>query len=132
MAENAETAKTTDLKDDKAVALAEKPQPAPVKEEKPVNTDIFNTCTKRCTRRTWDFFLAVRDDMEQFKNAPVRGKLTFKSSAAMEQARKVLEEQGGVTEICTEGDTLNFTGTLAAAQLVLREPDTLMFDAVKI
>ncbi len=132
MAENTET---TEVETKETVAVADKPvtkaEPASPA-EKPVNTDVFNTCTRRCTRRTWDFFLSIRDDIEQFKTRLVRGCLTFKSATAAEQALKTLAEQGGITEVITQDKTIEFTGSLAAVQLVLRDPNTTMFDALKI
>ncbi len=116
------------------VAVAEKPEVkvAPQPEEKPLNTDVFETCTKRCTRRAWDFFLSVRNEIDLFKTKTVRGHLTFKSASSAQQALTLLVNEGGVTEVTERGEALEFTGSLAAVQLVLRSPDTVLFDALKI
>lgn len=128
---------TTAAAGQKAVAVAEKPptgQPgAGTSEEKPVTTDVFNNCTSRCSRRAWNIFLEYAKDIEIFKTRRVRGRLVFKTPKAAQQAHGLLVEQGGVThEITTQDNWIEFTGTLAAVQLVIKAPDTEFFDAVKI
>ncbi len=110
----------------KAVAVAEKPP------EKPVNSDIFTSCTSRITRRAWNIFLEYNtQDLEPFKNRPVRGRLTASSAKAAQEFHKILVEEGGVREITTHDNVLEFTAPLATVQLVIKHPDARMFDAVK-
>lgn len=115
----------------KAVAVAEKPaEKAP--EEKPVNSDIFTSCTSRITRRAWNIFLEYNTkDLEPFKNRPVRGRLTASSAKAAQEFHKILVEEGGVREITTHDNVVEFTAPLATVQLVIKHPDARMFDAVK-
>lgn len=120
----------------KPVAVAEKPtekKPEEKKsEEQPVNSDIFTSCTSRVSRRAWNIFLEYNTkDLEAFKNRPVRGKLTASSAKAAQEFHKVLVEEGGVKEITTHDDTVEFTAPLATVQLVIKHPDARMFDAVK-
>ena len=96
------------------------------------NTDIFNTCTKRCTRRAWDLFLAVKDDIELFNSRMVRGRLTVSSAAHAQTLKQILVDEGGITELTLTDNIIELTTTLATMQLVIRHPETQMFDALKV
>ncbi len=90
---------------------------------------MFTACTARCTRRAWDLFLRYGDDIEQFTTKTVRGKLTAATAKAAEAFAQTLTTEGGATEVRTNGADTEFTGTLAAVQLVLKQPEARMFDA---
>ncbi len=110
-------------------------QEAPKEEkvaEKPVTTDTFNNCTSRCTRRAWNLFLQYRDNIDAFKTKEVRGKLTFDNEAAATGAKETLTTEGGVKYITQTGNDLEYTGTLAATQLVIKLPETNSFDAIGV
>lgn len=120
------------MSENTSTATQEAPAAEPAAEEKPVNTDTFSNCTSRCSRRAWNIFLEYRDDIEVFKTKEVRGKLTFANESAAQAAKEVLTSQGGVKYITQTAEVLEFTGTLAATQLVLKQPDTTGFDALKV
>ncbi|MBY0449340.1 MAG: hypothetical protein K2X01_01780 [Cyanobacteria bacterium] len=103
---------------------------APV--EKPFNVDILTTCTIRFSRRSWDLFLSLKTDLDKLRATPLRNRLVAKTPDAAQEMHKILVEQGGVSEITTNGNELEFTGTFEAVQLVIKHPQTLEFDAIRL
>ncbi|MFN8614694.1 MAG: hypothetical protein U0003_02130 [Vampirovibrionales bacterium] len=98
----------------------------------PINTDVFTNCTSRCSRRLWDVFLSVRDDLAQFQTKQVRVRLVAASEQAAAEIADVLKTQGGLTELTQLGDALELTSSLATLQLVIKRPDVTSLDGVAI
>lgn len=117
---------------DAATISPEKPAAAAAPAEAAINTDAFSQSTRRCSRRAWDIFLQYRNDMALFTGRAVRGRLTFQSADDAHQAAQILRTEGGVTAMTLLNEHVEFTGTLAAVQLVIKQPYTQFFDAIVI
>lgn len=98
--------------------------------ERAENSDHFTQSTRRCTRRAWDVYLSLRDDMDGFNQRLVRGRMELKSESAAKEVAATLAQKAGVTQITQMDNILECTTTLAAVQLVIKHPDFVMFDCV--
>jgi hypothetical protein len=98
----------------------------------PLTTDVFTNCTSRCTRRIWDVFLSVRDDLTLFQTKLVRARLTAASEQAAAEIGDILTTQYGVTEMTQLGDALELTASLATIQHVIKRPDVKTLDGMAI
>ncbi len=122
-----------------ATATAEKPTApaaAPAKPEAPAeppfNVDIFESCTARTTRKTWNIFLRYKENnFEQFRNKPLRAKLETLSPEGAEAIEAGLRE-AGVSELSREGNVLNFTATFEQIQTVIKHAESDLLDVVEI
>lgn len=114
---------------DATTAVAEKPDK---EEEKPVNTDVFQSCTSRVTRKAWNIFLEYNaGDKSRFRTEPVRATLECHSENGAEELTKQLQE-AGVSEISRDGKVISMTATLEQIQIVIKLPEAKMLDAVRI
>jgi hypothetical protein len=126
-------AKKAPAKKEASVAVADKPAEEKAEPEAPpLTTDVFNNCTSRCSRRAWNVYLSLQNDIEQFKTRLVRGRLTMTNAKAAQEVHKVFVEEAGVTEITTRDNWVEFTASLATVQLVLKRPDTEYFDCLLV
>ncbi|MDH4378542.1 MAG: hypothetical protein QE263_01365 [Vampirovibrionales bacterium] len=98
----------------------------------PLTTDVFTNCTSRCTRRIWDVFLSVRDDLTLFQTKLVRVRLTAATEQAAAEIGDILTTQYGVTEMTQLGDALELTASLATLQHVIKRPDVKTLDGMAI
>lgn len=105
---------------------------ATVTKEAAENTDKFTQSTKRCTRRSWDAFLSVRDNIEAFNTRLVRGRLELASASAANDVAAVLKDEAGVDRMTMIDTVIECTATLADVQRVIKRPDFVMFDCVLV
>jgi hypothetical protein len=114
-----------------AVETAEAPKAPPA--PPPFNVDILTSCTARYSRRAWDLFLTYRAEksLDKMQHLPIRAMLKALSSKGLEELVTILKA-AGVSPISIEGPKAEFTATFAQIQTVIKHPQTLEFDAIKI
>ena len=96
------------------------------------NTDAFTQSTRRCTRRAWDVFLKVRNNVDKFNSQLVRARIEADSEAAAQEMYETLKAETELQQGTVLGDRIECTTTLAAIQLIIKRPDFKMLDAVAI
>lgn len=117
-----------------ATATAEKPakEEKAAEPEKPFNTDIFQSCTTRITRKAWDLYKTYsKNKFEKFRTVEVRAQLECRSIDGAEDIQKQLVE-AGVKEISRTEETLHFTATMEQIQTVIKQPPALLLDMAEI
>ncbi|MEB3286339.1 MAG: hypothetical protein VKJ04_02430 [Vampirovibrionales bacterium] len=115
-------------------AVAEKPTPAPLKEEAkepPFNIDAIMQSTRRFTRKAWNLILDMRSDIPAMQHAPMRFSLQAISETAAEQLQHQFVELG-VKEISRNGKTVSLTSTFEVLQKVIKSTDIEVVDAIRI
>lgn len=100
--------------------------------ERAENTDKFTQSTKRCTRRAWDVFLSLREDLDGFNDRLVRARMELQGAGAAKEVMQVLQNSAGVEHVTQMDQVLECTTTLAAVQLVIKHADFVMFDCVLV
>ncbi len=96
------------------------------------NCDAFTQSTRRCTRRAWDVFLNVRNNMDAFNTQQVRARIEADSDSAASEMFDLLKTQTGLSQGTLLGDRIECTTTLAAIQLIIKRPDFKLLDAIAI
>ena len=103
---------------------------APV--EKPFNLDLLQSCTSRMTPQCWQTYLTMKSDFGVMQAHPVRATLTTRNDKGMEEVAAMLMDAGVTHQTRRDAKTLDFTATFAQIQTVIKHPQTLLLDAVKI
>jgi hypothetical protein len=99
--------------------------------QKPFTTDVLQSCTARMTRKAWDLYLRYCQPIEQIRTLPVRACLTARTDVGVKVLADGLQAVG-VTSMTENGCDLHFTATFEAIQAVIKLPETLLLDAVRI
>lgn len=129
MSEASTTIPTTETEVPAVAKTTETPAKAP---EKPLNVDILNTATSRFTRKAWNEFLAVRNDLDAIRFKRYRIELESKTAAGRDELKTLLE-QVDVTAIQTKSaKQLAFNASFEKLQTVMRHPETLMVDLLPV
>jgi hypothetical protein len=113
-----------------AEAAVEKPA-APAKPAEPFNTDLLQSCTARFSYKAWRLYHNNRKDSAFLQEVLVRATVNARSIEGGEELEGLLKE-AGATEMSRKGNTLSFTATFAIIQTVIRHPQLLLLDAVRI
>jgi hypothetical protein len=100
--------------------------------EKPFNLDLLQSCTARMTPQCWQTYLKMKNDLSVIQNHPVRATLTTRTDKGMEEVTAMLLDAGITHQTRRDAKTLDFTGTFAQIQTVIKHPQTLLLDAVKL
>lgn len=117
-----------------ATATAEKPaaEEKAAEPEKPFTVDVFQSCTKRITRKAWDLYKSFcANKFEKFRTIQVRGQLECHSVEGAEELQAKLVEVG-VKEISRKEETLHFTATMEQIQTVIKLPPAKLLDMAEL
>jgi len=104
---------------------------APVKPAEPFNTDLLQSCTARFSYKAWRLYHNNRKDSDFLQNALVRATVNGRSIEGGEELEGLLKN-AGATEMLRKGNTLSFTATFAIIQTVIKHPQLLLLDAIRI
>jgi hypothetical protein len=115
-----------------AAAAPEAEKPAvPAKPAEPFNTDLLQSCTARFSYKAWRLYHNSRKDSDFLLTAPVRATVNARSIEGGEELASLLKD-AGASEMLRKGNTLSFTTTFAIIQTVIKHPQLLLLDAVRI
>ncbi|WP_373532226.1 hypothetical protein [Vampirovibrio sp.] len=128
MSETPQPEKPTPVAQPPATATAEKPA-APV--EPPFSADDLQSSTARFTHKAWYLYYNNRKDMKFIREAELRATLEARSIDGAEELQKLLIE-AGASSLSRSDKLLSFSGTYEIIQTIIRHPETLMVDTVKI
>jgi hypothetical protein len=115
---------------DKPASSETTAEPPPVKAEPPFNVDVLNTCTARFSRKAWNQFLAIREDLQALQTRRFRVALNARTETGLQEVMAALQgleatalKQSGVLQ-------LECVATLAQVQGVARHPQTHWIDLI--
>jgi hypothetical protein len=103
-------------------------QETPRVPEKPFNADVLNTCTARFTRKGWNQFLAIKEDLEALKRNRYDMTLEVRTPEGLSVVKAILEAADTTGVKQTGERTLAFRSTFEKLQTVVRHEATLMVD----
>jgi hypothetical protein len=103
---------------------------APKVVEKPFNADILNTCTARFTRKGWNQFLAIKEDMDALKTRRYDITLETRNAEGLTAVKAILDAADTTGVKQTSATSLAFRSTFEKLQTVVRHEATLMVDVV--
>lgn len=118
----------TETPEKEAITPAEEaPKPLPA-----TTMDPFIQSTRHCTRRAWNIFLAMNNKLDVFNAKQVRARIDTTSNQAAERFADVLKTDGNVRSITVIDDRIECSATYAAIQLIIKDADFKLMDAVAI
>lgn len=113
--------------DNNATEDTEAPKPLPA-----TTMDPFIQSTRHCTRRAWNIFLGMNNKLDVFNTKQVRARIQTTGSNAAQRFANTLKSDGEVTRLSIIDDRIECTATYAAIQLIIKDADFKLMDAIAI
>lgn len=104
----------------------------PTKPLPATTTDPFTQSTRHCTRRAWDVFLSMKDNLDAFNTKQVRVRIEASDERAAQGFAEILKTDGEVTRLTQMDNKIECTTTLAAIQLIIKDPEFKLLDAIAV
>lgn len=100
---------------------------AVVFDPKPKNVDALMQSTARFTRKSWDVFLSLKDDLNAITYRRIQIQLTSRSEAGALTLQSELESIS-VPAVKVNGTSVSTISTFAKLQHIIKHPDLLQMD----
>ena len=94
---------------------------------KPKNVDALMQSTARFTRKSWDVFLSLKDDLNAITYRRIQLQLTGRSEAGALTLQSELESIS-VPAVKVNGTSVSTISTFAKLQHIIKHPDLLQVD----
>ena len=98
-----------------------------VPEEKPLNVDALSQSTSRFTRKAWNFFLPLREDLDAIKTKRFDISLEARSEEGAQTLNDLLNEHE-TPGVKRSGKTLTFRSTFEKLQTVIKHEQVHLVD----
>ncbi len=106
--------------------VAETPAEVPF-DPRPKNVDTLTQSTARFSRKGWDVFLALKDDLEKITYKRIQLRMVARSEAGAQTFAQALEAIS-VPAVKVNGVNISTITTFAKLQDVIKHPDLLSVD----